>query len=141
MSKNRVPMYLGLAAAGAGGYYLYSAGGDPSAAKHQMKIDAEKAREKLPSTNNAEKTGKDFGKEAGANIDDAIAKARAEGKRIPEFAQESKDKLDELRDEAKNKFNANREKLNSGVDQIDREVEQKAAEAKGTVSGWLGGKK
>lgn len=70
-----------------------------------------------------------------------IAKARAEGKRIPEFAQESKDKLDELRDEAKNKFNANREKLNSGVDQIDREVEQKAAEAKGTVSGWLGGKK
>ncbi|KAJ5795704.1 uncharacterized protein N7518_004244 [Penicillium psychrosexuale] len=141
MSKNRVPMYLGLAAAGAGGYYLYSAGGDPSAAKHQMKIDAEKAREKLPTTNNAEKTGKDVGKEAGANIDDAIAKARAEGKRIPEFAQESKEKLDELREEAKNKFNANREKLNSGVDQIDREVEQKAAEAKGTVSGWLGGKK
>lgn len=36
-------------------------------------VDAEKAREKLPSTNNAEKTGKDFGKEAGANIDDAVS--------------------------------------------------------------------
>ncbi|KAJ5835164.1 hypothetical protein N7447_001190 [Penicillium robsamsonii] len=134
MSKSRVPMFLGLAAAGAGGYYLYSAGGSPSAAKHQMKIDAEKAREKLPGKDNAEKYGKDFGKEAGANVDDAIAKARAE-------VQEGKDKLEELRGEAKSKFNASREKVNSSVDQIDRDVEQKAAEAKGAVSGWLGGKK
>ncbi|KAJ5209124.1 hypothetical protein N7449_003503 [Penicillium cf. viridicatum] len=141
MSKNRVPLYLGLAAAGAGGYYLYSAGGDPSAAKHQMRIDAEKAREKLPGTKNAEKFGTDVGKEAGAKIDDTIARARAEGKRIPELGQEGKEKLDDLREEAKNKFNANRDKINSSVDQIDREVEQKAAEAKGAVSGWLGGKK
>ncbi|KAJ5943937.1 hypothetical protein N7516_004105 [Penicillium verrucosum] len=141
MSKNRVPLFLGLAAAGAGGYYLYSAGGDPSAAKHQMRIDAEKAREKLPGTQNAEKVGTDVGKEAGANIDDAIARARAEGKRIPELAQDGKEKLDELRDEAKAKFNTNREKVNSSVNHIDREVEQKAADAKGAVSGWLGGKK
>ncbi|KAK4871234.1 hypothetical protein LT330_000471 [Penicillium expansum] len=141
MSKSRVPLYLGLAAAGAGGYYLYSAGGNPSAAKHQMKIDAEKAREKLPGTKNAEKFGTDVGKEAGANIDDAIARARAEGKRVPELAQEGKEKLDELRDEAKNKFNANRDKINSRVDEIDRDVEKKAAEAKGAVSGWLSGKK
>ncbi|KAJ5163748.1 uncharacterized protein N7500_005578 [Penicillium coprophilum] len=134
MSKSRVPMMLGLAAAGAGGYYLYSAGGSPSAAKHQMKIDAEKAREKIPGTDNAEKYGKDVGKEAGANIDDAIAKTRAE-------VQEGKNKLEELRNEAKNKFNASREKVNHSVDQIDRDVEQKAAEAKGAVSGWLGGKK
>ncbi|KAJ6138602.1 hypothetical protein N7471_005088 [Penicillium samsonianum] len=141
MSKSRVPLYLGLAAAGAGGYYLYSAGGNPSAAKHQMRIDAEKAREKIPGTNNAEKYGTDVGKEAGANVDDAIARARAEGKRIPEFAQEGKEKLDELRGEAKSKFNANRDKINSSVEQIDRDVEQKAAEAKGAVSGWFGSKK
>ncbi|KXG48681.1 uncharacterized protein PGRI_025510 [Penicillium griseofulvum] len=134
MTKSRVPLMLGLAAAGAGGYYLYSAGGNPSAAKHQMKIDAEKAREKLPGTDNAEKRGKEYGKEAGANIDDAIARARAE-------VQEGKDKLDDLRNEAKSKFNASREKVNNSVDQIDRDVEQKAAEAKGAVSGWLGGKK
>ncbi|CAI7579267.1 unnamed protein product [Penicillium glandicola] len=170
MSKSRVPLYLGLAAAGAGGYYLYSAGGSPSAAKHQIKIDAEKAREKLPGTKNAEKFGTNIGKEAGANIDDAIARARAEGQRIPDLAQDGKEKLDELRSEAKSKFDANRdrisngidqidrdveqkaaeakskfnlgrEKVSSSVDQIDRDVEQKAAEAKAAASGWFGGKK
>lgn len=37
MSKSNAPMYLGLAAAGAGGYYLYKAGGDPKAASQDMK--------------------------------------------------------------------------------------------------------
>lgn len=37
MSKSNAPMYLGLAAAGAGGYYLYKAGGDPKAAGQDMK--------------------------------------------------------------------------------------------------------
>jgi hypothetical protein len=36
-AKSRVPLYLGLAAAGAGGYYLYMAGGDPKQAKDQAK--------------------------------------------------------------------------------------------------------
>ncbi|KAJ5130637.1 uncharacterized protein N7515_006676 [Penicillium bovifimosum] len=130
MSKSRMPMYLGLAAAGAGGYYLYNAGGDPSTAKHQMRIDAEKARQKMPGSDNAESTGT----QAGANVDDAIARARAEGK-------EARDKLEGLRDDAKTKFNAGVEKVNAGVDQVDRDVEKKAAEAKGAVSGWFGGKK
>lgn len=37
MSKNRTGLYLGLAAAGAGGYYLYRAGGDVQGAKKEMK--------------------------------------------------------------------------------------------------------
>ena len=37
MSKNRTGLYLGLAAAGAGGYYLYRAGGDVKGAKQEMK--------------------------------------------------------------------------------------------------------
>ena len=37
MSKNRTGLYVGLAAAGAGGYYLYRAGGDARGAKHEMK--------------------------------------------------------------------------------------------------------
>ncbi|CAG7921806.1 unnamed protein product [Penicillium olsonii] len=157
MAKSKMPLMLGFAAAGAGGYYLYSAGGDPEAAKNQMKskshshhqytstnttpVDAEKAREKLPTSDSAEKYGKDLGKEAGAAADDAIARARAEGKKIPEFAQDGKAKFDELRGDAKDKFSAGLDKINSGVDQVDRDVEKKAAEAKGTVSGWFGSKK
>lgn len=37
MSKSRMPLYLGLTAAGAGGYYLYRAGGDVKGAKKEMK--------------------------------------------------------------------------------------------------------
>lgn len=33
MSKSRMPLYLGLGVAGAGGYYLYRSGGDASKAK------------------------------------------------------------------------------------------------------------
>jgi hypothetical protein len=36
-------------------------------------VDAEKAREKIPGADNAEKFGKDVGKQAGANIDDAVS--------------------------------------------------------------------
>lgn len=37
MSKSRMPLYLALAGAGAGGYYLYRAGGDVDGAKKAMK--------------------------------------------------------------------------------------------------------
>jgi hypothetical protein len=36
-------------------------------------VDAEKAREKIPGKDNAEKFGKDVGKEVGSNIDDAVS--------------------------------------------------------------------
>ena len=37
-NKSRLPLYLGLGVAIAGGYYLYSAGGDPKLA--QKKIES-----------------------------------------------------------------------------------------------------
>jgi hypothetical protein len=37
MSKSRVPLYLGLTVAGAGGYYLYKSGGDVDAATARAK--------------------------------------------------------------------------------------------------------
>ncbi|KAJ5103701.1 hypothetical protein N7532_004230 [Penicillium argentinense] len=137
MSKNRTGLYLGLAAAGAGGYYLYRAGGDVRGAKKEMKFDAEKAREKLPMGKDAEQKGAEVGKEAGAQVDEAINNARSKFKldeRIPEAAQDGKEKLDGFRQDA-------RDKINSTVDQVDRTVEQKAGEAKGTVSGWFDRKK
>lgn len=37
MSRSRLPLYLGLTAAGAGGYYLYKSGGDVDAATARAK--------------------------------------------------------------------------------------------------------
>ena len=37
MSRSRLPLYLGLTAAGAGGYYLYKSGGDVDAAAARAK--------------------------------------------------------------------------------------------------------
>ncbi|KAJ6115671.1 hypothetical protein N7523_006088 [Penicillium sp. IBT 18751x] len=137
MSKSRMPLYLALAGAGAGGYYLYRAGGDVDGAKKAMKIDAEKAREKLPTSGDAEKAGANYGKEAGAAVDEAINNARSKFKpdeSIPEMAEDGKKKFSELSEDA-------RKRINEGIDKMDRTVEQKAAEAKGTASGWFSGKK
>lgn len=39
MSQSKVPTYLGLAAVGAGAFYLYRAGGDPKTATQDMKSE------------------------------------------------------------------------------------------------------
>ena len=72
-----------------------------------------------------------------SSVDAQVNNARSKFKldeRIPEMAQNGKEKFEGLRHET-------REKINSSVDQADRTIEQKAAEAKGTVSGWFGSKK
>lgn len=57
------------------------------------------------------------------------AQAQASG-----AAHDGMNKLDEYRQDASSKLRTN-------VDKFDNAVEEKAAEAKGTVSGWFGGKK
>ncbi|KAJ6020701.1 hypothetical protein N7540_006205 [Penicillium herquei] len=144
MSQSRIGVYLGLAAAGAGGYYLYRAGGDVKGAKQEMKIDADKAREKLPRGESAEAAGANAGKEAGAVVDEAINNARSKFKldeRIPEWKENGKEKLEEGKKQFDDLRQETRDKISSEIDKVDRSVEQKTAEAKGTVSGWFGGKK
>jgi len=137
MSKNRTPIYLGLGLAGAGGYYLYKAGGDPKNAKNQLKHDAEKAKQKIPRGPEAEKIGEKVGAEANAHIDEAVSNARDKARadeRIGQYAQDGINKIDQVRhDTARN--------LGTTVDKLDRKVEQKAAEAKGSLSSWFGGSK
>ncbi|KAF7121590.1 hypothetical protein CNMCM5793_009060 [Aspergillus hiratsukae] len=142
MSKNRTPMYLGLAAAGGLGYYMYRAGGNPQAAKHEMEKDAHKARAKMPRGGEAARVGEEVGKEVNP-VDEAINNARSKGKpdeRIPETAQNGKQKLDSLRYQAADKVRAGVDEVDKKVDQFDRTVEKKASEAKGTLSSWWGGK-
>ncbi|EEH17341.2 hypothetical protein PABG_07502 [Paracoccidioides brasiliensis Pb03] len=129
MSKSRLPMYLGLAAAGAGGYYLYSAGGDPKRATRKFEDDASRAGSKIRSESNkalgAEQLGKD--------IDEAAKKAQRADERAAHLAKEGVDRFEKARHEAARDVNAK-------IDAFDKTVEQKATEAKSGVSSWFGKK-
>ncbi|PLB53053.1 hypothetical protein P170DRAFT_507764 [Aspergillus steynii IBT 23096] len=138
MSKNRTGVYAALAVAGAGGYYLYRAGGDPNAAKEAIKHDADRARNQTPNLNQAERAGEKTGADAQAQFQDAknaaVDKAQNAQAQASGIAHDGINKLDEYRQDASSKLRTN-------VDKFDNAVEEKAAEAKGSVSGWFGGKK
>jgi len=135
-SKSRTPLYLGLALAGAGGYYLYKSGGDPQKAKDQVKADAGKARGKLPHGEKVEQVGEELGAEAGARIDEAVqaaqTKTRNAGEDFNKYAKEGIGRIDEIRHDTARAMEAS-------IDKIDKKVEQKASEAKKGLSSWFGG--
>lgn len=51
------------------------------------------------------------------------------------------ERIGELAHKAGEQIDGARGKFNANVDSIDRKVEEKAAEAKGGLSGWFGGRK
>lgn len=51
------------------------------------------------------------------------------------------ERIGELAQKAGEQIDGARGKINANVDSIDRKVEEKAAEAKGGLSGWFGGGK
>lgn len=67
-------------------------------------------------------------------VTNASTKANEANQQARGLAQESIHKLDEVRQDASSKIKTN-------VDKMDRKVEEKAAEAKGSLSGWFGGGK
>ncbi|RHZ66551.1 hypothetical protein CDV55_104923 [Aspergillus turcosus] len=143
MFKNRTSMYLGLGATGAIGYYMYRAGGSPQIAKKEMEKDAHNARAKMPRGGEAARIGEEVGKEVNPVTDEAINNARSKAKadeRIPEIAENGKQKINQLRYQAADKVRAGVDEMDKKVDQFDRTVEKKASEAKGTLSSWWGGK-
>ncbi|BDD56790.1 hypothetical protein MAP00_002211 [Monascus purpureus] len=127
--SNRTLLYAGLAAAGAGGYYLYRAGGSPQAAKENIKEDARKAREAVPRGSNAAHAGEVAG-EGVSNIDEAVNNARSQGKPdeiIPEATERGRSRIDQARRD-----------METSVNRFDRKVEDKTGEAKGKLSGLFG---
>jgi len=62
-------------------------------------------------------------------VDNARSKFKPDEK-IPEMAENGQHKFNELSQEARNK-------INEGIDKVDRTVEQKAAEANKSASGWF----
>jgi hypothetical protein len=61
-------------------------------------------------------------------------KARQANGSIGDYAKDSMDKIDQIRhDTAKN--------MGTSIDKLDRKVEEKAADAKKSISGWFGSSK
>jgi len=128
MSRTRVPLIVGLTAAGGIGYYLYGAGGNPKIAETKFESDVHKAsanvKSHLPGTSpNVEGSAKTYGKEAGAKIDkawgEADKKAGQAKSNAEAYAKEAK--ADALR----------------AVDKFDNKVEDGAAKAKSGISSWF----
>ncbi|KAK7942971.1 uncharacterized protein PG986_012084 [Apiospora aurea] len=132
MSRSRMPLVLGLGAAGGVGYYLYSAGGNPKVAQKQAEADAHKlsseAKSHMPGrSSQAQKDAEKFGAQAGAKIDNFAGKTQADLQKVKADAEAyGKD----LKQDALKK-----------VDEFDRKVENKTAEAKSGISSWFGGSK
>jgi len=133
-ATSRVPLYLGLAAAGAGGYYLYRAGGDPKQAKDQAKVDVEMAKSRLPRGEQAERTGEKVGEPASADIDEVAQVAREKAKtddgNVKQYAKEGIEKIDQIRHDTA-------QSMGTTIEKLDRKVEEKASEAKKGISSWF----
>jgi len=76
--RSKVPLYLGLTAAGGVGYYLYTAGGNPKVAEKQFESDLSRASAKVKSEvpgrgKEAQKEGEKWASEAGAKLDNAVS--------------------------------------------------------------------
>jgi uncharacterized membrane protein YqiK len=132
MSKSRLPLVIGLGAAGGVGYYLYNTGGNAKAAEKKFESDVHKAsasvKAHLPGNSpNAEKEFKNLGADAGAKVDKVVSEADRQASRAKSNAEAfAKD----ARAEAIKK-----------VDQFDAKVEEGAAKAKSGISSWFGGSK
>ncbi|KAF4122794.1 hypothetical protein GMORB2_7101 [Geosmithia morbida] len=125
MSKSRMPLVLGLGAAGGVGYYFYKAGGNAKAAENKFESDVHRASASVKShvpgnSPNAEKQGKQYGAEVGSKIDKAVSDADRR-------ASQAKSEVQAYTKDAK------AEALKA-VDKFDNKVEEGASKAKG----WFG---
>ncbi|KAK3350708.1 hypothetical protein B0H65DRAFT_455652 [Neurospora tetraspora] len=124
--KSRVLPMLGAGVVGIGGYYIYKAGGKPSAAEKKFEADmhrgAAKIKSEMPrsSQTDARQEGAQYGKEIGSKIDEAVSQA---DKTYSSTKSQAEALAKDTKAEALKK-----------IDQFDRTVEQKAAEAKS----WFG---
>ncbi|MCJ1227343.1 hypothetical protein MMC12_003998 [Toensbergia leucococca] len=149
--KSRIPILLGLSVAGAGGYYLYAAGGDPKVAQKKIEHDAASASAKLkselPGSGKEAKTqGEEWAQKAGSKLDNTVDEARAQVKaadaQIGAKMSEADSKLHQLKSDGISKLEETRKttgkELKDTVNTFDKTVEKKTAEAKSGISSWFG---
>ncbi|KAL6721353.1 hypothetical protein ACLMJK_000456 [Lecanora helva] len=141
---------LGVVAVGAGGYYLYAAGGDPKVAQKKIEHDAVSAKSSLKgeraSGEAAKKEGEEWAQIAGAKIDSTVNDARNKinqaDKTITKKAGEAESKFDKFKNDSAAQLekgtNDTRKDINQAVDKFDKTVERKTSEAKSGISSWFG---
>ncbi|KAK3903946.1 hypothetical protein C8A05DRAFT_32283 [Staphylotrichum tortipilum] len=94
MSRSRATLAIGLAAAGGVGYYLYSAGGSPSAAGKKFESDAYHVADKVSAE--AEQKGRQVDAKAEAfnkNVSKAKGEVDAAARKVEEDAAKGKSYL------------------------------------------------
>ncbi|KAK5942614.1 hypothetical protein PMZ80_005179 [Knufia obscura] len=140
--SNRALPAIGVVVAGAAGYYLYNAGGDPKVAEKYMEADAHKASAKLrgefePRGREAGARGEALARQAGDKFDSVASDA---GKKFDQTKAEAERKLEEGRREARDVAAKTSAEFNKNVDKFDKEVTEGASKAKSGLSSWFGGK-
>ncbi|KAI2464445.1 hypothetical protein F4781DRAFT_436412 [Annulohypoxylon bovei var. microspora] len=130
MSRSRLPLLVGLTAAGGVGYYFYSAGGDSKVAQKKAEADAHRIssqfKSELPGRGEqAKKDAEKYGAQAGAKVDSTIGKTQAE---LRKAADEAEAYAKDAKATAQKK-----------IDEFDKKVEAEASKAKSGISSWFGG--
>ncbi|GAM85790.1 hypothetical protein ANO11243_037980 [Dothideomycetidae sp. 11243] len=148
MSRRGVTI-LGLGVVGAGGYYLYQAGGSPKVAEKQVEHDAARLstsiRDQLPGREKEVKTeAKVLGEQAGAKIDSAYASAKAKAAdaeaRLSGYANDASRRLENARQETGKGLNKAIDNFDKSVEDGAAKIQEGASKAKGGISSWFGGK-
>ncbi|KAI4151057.1 MAG: hypothetical protein LQ340_003720 [Diploschistes diacapsis] len=133
---------VGLIGAAGVGYYFYSAGGDPKVAQKMAERDASRVS---GGGKEAQKQGEEWASRAGKSVDKGVADAKALGKdyekQLNKTVGDVESKLSHLKSDAASKFEGARKDSKQEIDNFDKTVERKTAEAKSGVSSWFGSSK
>ncbi|CAO2653162.1 Nn.00g025730.m01.CDS01 [Neocucurbitaria sp. VM-36] len=149
MAGRRIFTFGGIAAVGAGTYYLYSAGGDPKLAEKKFEHDAATAARKVKGDfPGRDKEAKKAGEEGYESVrataqqyaDQAKAEAKKAEQRFDAYSADAKKKFEEAKREAEREYQNAGKEVNAAANKFDKVVEEKAAKTQSWLGSWFGGK-
>ncbi|KAF2657103.1 hypothetical protein K491DRAFT_714833 [Lophiostoma macrostomum CBS 122681] len=140
--SRRLLTTVGVGAAGIGGYYLYSAGGNPKLAEKQLEHDAATAARKVKGDfpgqdKEAKKAGEEGLEAIKAKADQLGQEFKHQGdvadKRLSQATSDAQKRLAETRQEVG-------QKVDKAADQFDKKVHEGVSQSKSWLGSWFGGK-
>ncbi|KAI9709208.1 MAG: hypothetical protein M1812_007731 [Candelaria pacifica] len=153
--RARVPLAIGVVVAGAGGYYLYAAGGDSKVAQKKAEGEhnlphvhdqaypfapqADAARIGGSRQKSAQKQGEEIAQELGSKLDHTVDEARSKLSDADQKVEKyTKDLSKQVSSELGRVESETAKELKDTVNTFDKTVERKTVEAKKGISSWLG---